>query len=289
MVLLVGERNDFMLDIILDTILDGIKILPFLWFAFLIIELLEHKFHKQSQKIVEKSGRLGPLLGGILGCFPQCGFSVMATNLYVTRIITLGTLISVYLSTSDEMLPILLAHGSDVEVILKLLLTKLIIGVTCGFIIDLLFSRKQEQHIYDLCEKEHRHCEKGVIRSSFKHTFHTLLFIVLVSFLLNIIMHYGVEDYLRGIFKENNLFSPFLASLIGLIPNCGASVVLTELYLSGILSFSSVIAGLLTGSGVAILVLFQTNKNLKENIKVLALVYFIGAFSGLLIELFSLL
>lgn len=275
-----------MLDIILDTLIDGLKILPFLWVAFLLIELLEHKFSKQSKRIVEKSGKLGPLLGAVLGCFPQCGFSVMATNLYVTRIITLGTLISIYLSTSDEMLPILMAHGSDIKVILQLLLTKVIIGIMAGFVIDFLFQKKQEQHIHDLCEQEHCHCEKGIFKSSLKHTFHTLLFIVLVSFVLNIVMYYGGEDYLRGIFKADNLFSPFLASLIGLIPNCAASVVLTELYLSGILSFSSVIAGLLTGSGVALLILFKSNKNFKENIRILLIIYFIGAFSGLVLQLF---
>ena len=277
-----------MLHIFLHTLIDGLKIFPFLWIAFLIIELLEHKFSKQSKKIIEKSGRLGPLFGGILGCFPQCGFSVMATNLYVTRIITLGTLISVYLSTSDEMLPILLAHGSDMEIILQLLLTKLGIGVFCGFVIDILFHKKQKQHIHELCEQEQCHCEKGIMLSSLKHTLHTWVFIVGVSFILNIVMHSGGEEYLKGIFQSNSLFSPFLASLIGLIPNCASSVVLTELYLSGVLSFSNVVAGLLTGSGVALLVLFRSNKDIKENIRILLLIYLIGVISGLIIDLFSL-
>lgn len=276
-----------MLDVILDTLLDGLKILPFLWGAFFLIELLEHNFSKQGKEIIEKSGRFGPLLGGILGCFPQCGFSVMATNLYVTRIITLGTLISVYLSTSDEMLPILLAHGSDGIIILQLLFTKLGIGVVCGFLIDFFFKRREVNQIHELCENENCHCENGIFLSSIKHTIHTFVFIFLVSFGLNLIMFYGGSEYLRGIFQNNHWFSPFLTSLIGLIPNCGASVVLTELYLSGILSFSSLVAGLLTGSGVAILVLFRTNKDLKENIKILCLIYFIGAVSGLLLEVGS--
>lgn len=278
-----------MLHIFLHTFLDGLKLLPFLGVAFFLIELIEHKFEKQSQRIIEKSGKFGPLLGGVLGCFPQCGFSVMATNLYVTRIITLGTLISIYLSTSDEMLPILLAHGSSIEIILKLLFIKLGIGVFSGIIIDIFFYKKTNQKINELCEQENCHCEHGIILSSIKHTFNTWIFIIVISFLLNIVMHYGGEEYLMGIFNNNSLFSPFLASLIGLIPNCGASVILTELYLSGILSLSSVIAGLLTGSGVALLVLFKTNKNLKENIKILLAVYFIGVVSGLVIELFSLL
>lgn len=277
-----------MLDVVLDTIIDGLKILPFLWVAFFLIELLEHRFYQQSRKVIEKSGRFGPLLGGILGCFPQCGFSVMATNLYVTRIITLGTLISVYLSTSDEMLLILLAHGSSLNVILPLLLTKLGIGIISGFVIDLFVVKKREDvHIHDLCESEHCHCEHGLFLSSLKHTVHTLLFIMGVSFILNILMFYGGEEYLRGIFHQNNLFSPFLASFIGLIPNCGASIVLTELYLSEVLTFSSVIAGLLTGSGVAILVLFRTNKNIKENIKILFMVYLIGSISGFILEIIS--
>lgn len=277
-----------MLDIILDTLLDGLKILPFLFVAFFIIELIENKFSNQSKKIVKKSGKLGPLLGGILGCFPQCGFSVMATNLYVTRIITLGTLISIYLSTSDEMLPILIAHGSEFDVIFKILFTKLLLGIFYGFIIDLFYRAKTIDINHDLCEHDHCHCgEKGIIFSSVKHTLYTLLFVIGVSFILNIVMYYGGEKYLRSVFQENSLFSPFLASLIGLIPNCGASIIITELYLNEVLSFSSVIAGLLTGSGVSLLVLFKINKDIKENLKILLLVYFIGAFSGLVIELFS--
>lgn len=277
-----------MVEVVLDTFLDGLKILPFLWIAFFLIEVLEHKFYKQSRHVIERAGRFGPLLGGILGCFPQCGFSVMATNLYVTQIITLGTLISVYLSTSDEMLPILLAHGSQLNVILPLLFIKLIIGVISGFAIDLFWVHQREEvHIHDLCESEHCHCEHGLFLSSLKHTIHTLLFIMGISFLLNIVLFYGGEEYLKGIIKHHNLFSPFLVSLIGLIPNCGASIVITELYLSGVLTFPSVVAGLLTGSGVAILVLFRTNKNLKENIQILLMIYLIGSMSGFLLEIIS--
>ena len=274
-----------MLDIILDTIIDGLKILPFLFVAFFIIELVEHKFSKKSLKIIEKSGRLGPLVGGILGCLPQCGFSVLATNFYVTRIITLGTLISVYLSTSDEMLPILMSHGSSAKTIFGILGIKVLIGIVVGFIVDLFIKRRESVQVEDLCEEAHCHCDDGLFKSSIVHTFHTLFFIVLVSFGLNIIMHFGGKDVLSSLFGENNFFTPFVASLIGLIPNCASSVVITELYLNGVLSISSVIAGLLTGSGVALLVLFKSNKNLKENIKILLIVYFVGAFSGVLLNL----
>ena len=276
-----------MKEIILDTLIDGVKLIPFLFVAFLIIELLEHKMTKKTEKIISKSGKIGPLLGSILGMFPQCGFSVMATNLYVTRIITLGTLISIYLSTSDEMLPILLSQNVEVSVILKLLGIKLFIGILFGFIIDLVIRKKDKsiKKDYHICDEEHCHCEEGIFVSAIKHTLNTLLFIMLISFLLNILLTYVGEDFLSKLFLKDSIFGPFLASLVGLIPNCGASVMLTELYLKEAINLGSVIAGLLTGSGIALLVLFKTNKNMKENIKILLLVYFIGSICGVIIEI----
>ena len=276
-----------MIEVILDTLKDSLKLLPFLFMAFLIIELLEHKFAKQSKKVLERSGKFGPILGGLLGCFPQCGFSVLATNLYVTRIITLGTLISIYLSTSDEMLPMLLSRGSSFSEIIKLLSIKLLIGVVCGFIIDLVVKKKDKIMIKDLCNEEDCHCEQGIFISSIKHTIHTLVFIMLVSFILNIIMFYGGREVLSNMLGTNSLLAPFVASMIGLIPNCAASVVITELYLSGLLSLASTVAGLLTGSGVAVLVLFKSNKDKKENVKIVLLLYLIGVASGLILELLS--
>ena len=275
----------YMLDIIIDTMKDGLRILPFLFIAFLIIELFEHKFSNKSISIIKKTGKFGPIVGGVLGCVPQCGFSVLATNLYITRIITLGTLVSIYLSTSDEMLPILIANGSSFNVIFKIIGIKLCIGIICGLVIDFTIKKKDNILISDFCEEDNCHCENSLIVSSLKHTFHTLIFIVLVSFLLNTVMYYGGEEMLSNMLGVNGIVTPFIASLIGLIPNCASSVVLTELYLNGILSLSSVIAGLLTGSGVAILVLFKSNKNIKENIKILLLVYLIGVLSGLILEL----
>lgn len=280
-----------MIDIIKDTLLDALKILPFLFIAFLIIEIIEHKFSKKAKKIVSKSGKFGPLLGGALGIIPQCGFSVLGTNLYVTRIISLGTLISIYLSTSDEMLPILLSEKVSVNIIFQLLFTKFLIGMIAGFVIDFIINKtkqskkKKEKADYSICEEEHCHCEKdNLFLSAFKHTFKTLLFITILSFCLNIIMEYLGNDFISKVFMKDSFFSPFLSSLVGLIPNCGASVILTELYIKGVISFSSVIAGLLTGSGVALIVLFKTNKNLKENFIILSLIYFIGAFSGVILE-----
>ena len=275
-----------MIDVIIDTLMDSIKLLPFLFVAFLLIEILEHKLSSKSKKIIEKETKYGPIIGGVLGIIPQCGFSVMATNLYVTRIITIGTLIAVYLSTSDEMIPILLSEHVDISIIVKILLIKLFIGILAGFIIDFIVSKKNiVKEEYDICEEEHCHCEKGLIHSTLVHTFKSLIFIMIVTFILNILMHYVGENAISKIFMKDNIFASLLTSLVGLIPNCGASIMLSELYIKGAISFSSTIAGLLTGSGVALLVLFRSNKNIKENIWILSAVYLIGAFSGIIIEI----
>ncbi len=275
-----------MIDVIIDTLMDSIKLLPFLFLAFLLIEILEHKLSSKSKKIIEKETKYGPIIGGVLGIIPQCGFSVMATNLYVTRIITIGTLIAVYLSTSDEMIPILLSEHVDISIIVKILLIKLFIGILAGFIIDFIVSKKNiVKEEYDICEEEHCHCEKGLIHSTLVHTFKSLIFIMIVTFILNILMHYVGENAISKIFMKDNIFASLLTSLVGLIPNCGASIMLSELYIKGAISFSSTIAGLLTGSGVALLVLFRSNKNIKENIWILSAVYLIGAFSGIIIEI----
>ena len=279
---------------ILHTLEEVLILIPFLFIAFLIIELIEHKLSKKTKKIIEKSGKLGPLFGGLLGMIPQCGFSVVATNLYITRIVSLGTLIAIYLSTSDEMLPIMISHKIEFSTIATLLLIKFLIGMSAGFIIDFFVRKYKKKHKikikekFDICHDEDCHCEKeNLFISSLKHTFKTALFIFIVTFILHIMMEYLGEEFIKKLFLKDSLFSPFISSLVGLIPNCASSVILTELYLGGAITLSSVISGLLTGSGVAILVLFRGNKNLKENLFVIGLIYSIGALSGLVIGLIS--
>ena len=281
-----------MLDIILDTLIDGLKLIPFLFVAFIIIELIEHKLSKKNKKAVTKAGKFGPLVGGLLGAIPQCGFSVMATNLYATRIITLGTLISIYLSTSDEMLPIMLSHKAATPLIIKIILTKVIIGIIYGFLIDLVLRKKvvkKEKEKFDMCEEEHCDCKHGILKSSIKHTLTTTLFILATTLILNTLMEVFGEDLLSKVLLKNTIFGSFITSLISLIPNCGSSVVVTELYLKNAITYGSMLGGLLTGSGVGLLILFRVNKNMKENIKILTLVYFLGAITGVLIDLFLIL
>ncbi len=239
-----------MTDIILDTLIDTLKLIPFLFITFLIIEVIEHKLNNKN--IISKSKKYGPLIGSLLGAIPQCGFSVMATNLYITRIITLGTLISIYLSTSDEMLPILISENINITTIIVIILIKVIFAIIYGIIIDLILSkkqRKQEKENYSICDEEHCHCEKGIFIPALKHTLNITIFIMIITFIINIIFSFVGEDILSKILLKNSIFSPFITSLIGLIPNCASSVMLTELYINNAINVSSLISGLLTVSG----------------------------------------
>lgn len=278
-----------MIDIIKETLLDTLKLIPFLLIAFITIEFIEHKLSQKNKKILTKSKKYGVILGALLGIIPQCGFSVMATNLYITRIISIGTLISIYLSTSDEMLPILISQNVNPNIIIKILLIKILFAMFYGIIIDLVLNKKKEKENYEICDKEHCHCEHGILIPALKHTLNTSLFILIMTFIINTIFTYIGEDFLSRILLKNTIFGPFISSLIGLIPNCGASVLLTELYLNHAINLSSLISGLLTGSGTALIVLFKGNRNIKENIFILLTLYLLGAISGVIIELVKIL
>ena len=279
-----------MIEVILDAIIDSIKLLPFLFITYLIMEYLEHKTKDKTKKAIKKSGKYGPLIGGILGVFPQCGFSVSATNLYATRFITLGTLIAVYLSTSDEMLPIFLSESVPINTILTVLGIKLVIGIIAGFIIDFLMrilkKNQEEERIIDLCEKEHCHCEESIVKSALKHTLNIFMFILIVTVIINLLIYWIGEEHISGFMQSSPILGPAIAGLIGLIPNCASSVILTQMYLENVISMSTMISGLLVGAGVGLAVLFRTNKGIKENLKITGLLYLIGVISGILIGLF---
>ncbi len=279
-----------MLEIIEDTLIDSIKLIPFLFITYLIMEYIEHKTKDKTKETIKKSGKFGPLIGGVLGIVPQCGFSVSATNLYAARVITLGTLIAVYLSTSDEMLPIFISEAVTVTTILKILGVKLLIGVVAGFIIDFVIrlvnkGKQEEEKIIDLCEKEHCHCENGIVKSALKHTINIFIFILLFTFILNIIIYLIGEETIAGFLTNQPILGPVIAGIIGLIPNCASSVLLTQMYLENVISAATMISGLLVGAGVGLAVLFKTNKGIKQNLKITALLYVIGVVSGILIEL----
>lgn len=270
-----------MLEVIQDTLLDTIKLLPFLFVAFLIIEFIEHKLSNKQENIISKSGKLGPIVGALLGAVPQCGFSVLATNLYVTRIISLGSLISIYLSTSDELIPLMISHNAPLTKILSIVSIKVVIGIISGFLID-LFIRKTTKSDFVLCEDEDCDCDHSIIKSSLIHTLKIAFFILIITFLINILFHFVDLSFLESALKNNKILTPFIASLIGLIPNCASSVMISELYLNNLISLGTTLSGLLTGSGVAIMVLVRKNKNISENIFIIGLIYVIGVIWGLL-------
>lgn len=278
-----------MLEVLLDALIDSVKLLPFLFITYLIMEYIEHKTSNKAKETIKKSGRWGPLVGSILGIVPQCGFSVSATNLYATRVITLGTLIAVYLSTSDEMLPIFISEAVSPIIILKILGIKLVIGMIAGFLIDFVLRKRhkdpENEKIVDLCEREHCHCEHGIVKSALKHTLNIFIFIFIVNIVMGLLIHLIGEDKIAGFFSSVPILGPVVSGLVGLIPNCASSVIITQLYLDNVISVSTMISGLLVGAGVGLAVLFKTNKGIKENLKIVGLLYGIGVISGIILEL----
>ncbi len=284
------------LEVLLDTGIDALKLLPFLFITYLIMEYIEHKTGDKTKDIIKKSGKWGPIFGAILGIFPQCGFSAAAANLYAGRIITLGTLIAIFLSTSDEMLPILISEAAPIDIILKILATKLVIGIIAGVVIDFVgqaFKKKKEkqaneettEEIGHMCEHEHCNCEKeGIFKSSIKHTLNIFIFIIIISLVMNVAIYFIGEENISNLILNMPVVGPLIAGIVGLIPNCASSVILTQLYLQNVISVGSMIGGLLVGSGIGILILFRVNENFKENVKIVTMLYLIGVVSGIIID-----
>lgn len=269
-------------------IIDTVKLVPFLFLTYLFMEYIEHKTSTKVKNLVHKSGKAGPLIGGLLGAVPQCGFSASAASLYAGRVISLGTLIAIFLSTSDEMLPILISEAVDVKVILPILGIKVAIGMVAGFVIDFVmhFGKKPETEefkIHDMCEHGHCHCEKSIWKSALKHTLQITLFILIVNLVLGFVIEFVGEKSLANLFFAKPVIGEIVAGLVGLIPNCASSVVITQLYLEGVISFGAMMSGLLVGSGVGLLVLFRVNESLKDNLRILAVLYGIGVGCGILL------
>lgn len=273
-------------DVIADSFIDSIKLLPFLFITYLVMEYLEHKAGGRMQAAIRDAGKGGPVIGGILGIFPQCGFSAAASNLYAGRIITMGTLMAVFLSTSDEMLPIMISENVGARMIIKVLAVKLVVAVLAGFVIDFIFRRnKKDMQIEHLCEQHHCHCENGIWKSALHHTVEIFIYILLISLVLNLIIAWVGEEVLGSVILNRPVIGSMIAGLVGLIPNCAASVIITQLYLGGVLSAGAMIAGLLAGTGVGLLVLFRVNDDRGENLRLIGLLYMIGVAAGIAVEM----
>lgn len=277
------------LGIFLDTLTDALKMLPFLFAAFCLIELLEHHAGEKLSRFFARSGKAGPAVGALLGCVPQCGFSVLSANLYAGGVITLGTLCAVFLSTSDEAILLLAATPSAAPDILKLLLVKVCIGIAAGYLVDFLFRKKTDSDLQlkDLCDHEHCGCHEhsGVLRPALLHTAKIFGFVFLITLVLNFLVEFLGHERLEALLFHDSVFQPFLTALFGFIPNCAASVLLTQLYLEGALQFGAVVSGLCTGAGAGLLVLFRENRNPKDNLKILGILYVAAVVPGVILQI----
>ena len=283
---------ELLIHAFMHAFVDALKVLPLLFLSYLLIEYIEHKASQKLEKALSTSGKYSKVAGAILGIIPQCGFSAIAATLFSNRVITIGTLVAVFLATSDEAIPMLLAHPEKSKDLILILIIKFIIAVVFGTIIDMIFNKKASDK--EKAEDMHKHidetckdcdCEHGIFKSSLRHTFNTFVFLLAISFALTFVIEAIGEETFEKFILSGSILQPFITSIIGLIPNCFSSVLLARLYVEGSISLGAIISGLSTGAGVGSIILLKTNKNLKENVTILGLVYIIGVFCGILIDL----
>lgn len=275
-----------LVDAVMDTTFDCLKMLPFLFVAFILIEALEHYSSDFTAKALAKVGRAGPVVGAVAGCVPQCGFSVMAANLYAGGIISVGTLLSVFIATSDEAILIIMSNPERIREVGILLAAKVIIAVTAGYIIDIFFQNqlatvKESGNLCKDCGCDEE--DAGIWKPAWHHTIRIFIYLFIFTGILNLCIEiFGIEQ-LSKFLLGNTIFQPVIAAIIGLIPNCAASVILTQLYLNGAISFASVIAGLCTGAGIGLVVLFKMNRNKRENLKIVGVLFLVAVAAGMII------
>lgn len=355
---------DLLIDILLDAGKDTLSLVPFLLVTYLALETLEHVAGDSVNGAIKRAGAAGPVVGSLLGMVPQCGFSAMAATLYAGRVVTLGTLVAVFLSTSDEMLPLLLAEQVPVQTMAMLLASKALIALVTGFIVDAAIRGLRRNarahaairrtvlgtaanpahvncahddhtggdiidevaeagvsadHIHELCERDHCGCDEdedehghdhshdhghadeherhhdhshsyegapivSIIRSAISHTVQVSVFIFLVTLILVAVLETFGESAIEQFLRGNETLAVLGSALVGLIPNCSASVVITQLYLEGALQLAPMLAGTLISAGVGYLVLFRTNRSARENVVLLVMMYVIGAGWGLILS-----
>ncbi|MFA4995583.1 MAG: putative manganese transporter [Patescibacteria group bacterium] len=295
-----------MIEIFNDALIDTLKMVPLLFIIYVVIEFIEYKYSVKLKERVEKAGNAGPTIGALVGAVPQCGFSVISSALYTQRLLTIGTLLAVYLSTSDEAIPIILSEPGKAKVVLPLILTKIVLALFAGYVVD-LFYRKSNKKVLNHIDKFDRHeCHhdhtvdetaccghelgekpkvKNLLIHPLIHTAKIFMFIFLVTLLINYIFFRVGDENIANFFLSQSIFQPVVAALIGLIPNCAASVAIAELYLKGAISYGSTIAGLSAGAGLGLLVLFKENKNLKNTLLILGLLLFFSIGAGILIDM----
>ena len=307
---------DLLVDVLADSVRDTIQLVPFLFLTYLAMEAIEHSTEGRVRSLMGRVGAFGPIAGGLLGALPQCGFSAMAATLFAGGVVTTGTLVAVILSTSDEMVPVFLAHQEPISKLAAIIGIKIVVGVVAGILLDLVLKligrRQQDLRISELCERADCHCDDedetddeaeghdhdehhdhhghhhghgrfAIVRSAAVHTAQVTAFIFAMSIVFGLVIELVGEESLALLLGRHPVRATALAGLVGLIPNCGASIVICELYLSGSLATGPMLAGLLVSGGVGLLVLFRTNVDLRQNLLVTAFVYAVGVLVGLIV------
>ncbi len=281
---------------LIDALKDSFHMLPFLFFIFVVIEVIEYFYSNKMSQLAKYSSKAGPLAGSLAASFPQCGFSVIASTLYTKRLITKGTLLAVYLSTSDEAIPVIMSEPSKIHLVVPILLTKIAIAIIAGYLIDFVLDQtksRRNNEITDDADDEQGCCKhhinkprkRDLIYHPVKHTFNVFIFILLITIGLNyFIFKIGGEENLQKYFLHNSVFQPVITAIVGLIPNCAVSIAITLMYLKGAIGFGSVIAGLSSSAGLGILVLFKKNDSLKDTLKILLILLFVSMFCGIIIQ-----
>ena len=276
-------------EIFLHGLLDTLKIIPFLFLTYLLMEFIEHRAGEKAESFMKRAGIFAPAVGGALGAVPQCGFSAAASNLYAGRIISMGTIVAVFLSTSDEMIPILLSGRVAVGTVALVVLYKTVVGIAVGFAVDFAFrlmKRESEKiNIDAICDEDDCHCERGIWYSALHHTVTISLFVLLITFAINAMVFFVGEEKLGAVMYGKPVISHIIAAIFGLIPNCAASVALTTLCTDGLITAGTMMSGLFSGAGVGLLVLFKVNKKVKENLMIVGIVLLAGVVFGLLADL----
>ncbi len=279
-------------ELIWHSFLDTLTLVPFLFLTYLLMEYLEHKTGGAAQKVLKRSGQFGPVIGSTLGLLPQCGFSSAAAGLYSARVISLGTLISVFLATSDEMIAIFISHGADLILLLKVLLVKFAIALIAGFAVNLvvylIHKRKgitEDTKIHELCERENCKCHHDLLRSTLTHTGKICGFIFIFTFALNFLVYFVGESNIALLVIDKPILANILAAIVGIIPNCASSVIISELFVEGVISAGALLSGLLVNSGVALAVLFRNNRPKKDSWIIVAILFAISVLVGIVVDL----
>lgn len=280
-----------MLHILEHALKDMFPMLPFLFLTYLLMEFIEHKNNDCFEKFLINARKLGPIIGSLLGIIPQCGFSVIASGLYMNKSITLGTLLSVFIATSDEAIPILISRPEQLSTLTAIIIIKIILGIVVGYIVDFLINQhhlKDNHSLHDIheeCEEEkHGH---GIVYLAFIHTVKIFIFIFVVNLLLTYFIEVVGEDTLSYILVNGSFLQPILAAITGFIPNCASSVILSQLYLDHVLSFGALTAGLITSAGLGLLVLLKMYDNKKDILRIVGILFAVASLTGIILQIFA--